>query len=96
METKKKLNRIIHGEGTKISPNMHRVTVYLYNPVRKGTTTGRGSKDFKTTHTFKNINSREKALEILEQFTESRIGGYVSYALIKKAYYNGERLVLGE
>ena len=70
METKKKLNRTIHGEGVKTSPNMHRVVVHLYNPPRKGVMTGRGSKDFKTTHTFKDISTRESAVEIINQFTE--------------------------
>ena len=93
METKKKLNRKIHGEGQKISPNMHRVTVYLYNPPRKGNALGKGSKDFKTTHTFKDIDTHEKAMEIINHFAEGMNNGHISYSMIKRAYYNGECLV---
>jgi hypothetical protein len=91
MKEKKELNRAIHGEGKKVSPNMHRVTVYLYNPPRKGA--AKGSKTFKTTHTFNNVDTPEKAMDIIGQFTESRIG-YVSYSLIKKAEYNGKCIVM--
>jgi len=88
-----KLNRTVHGEGQTISPNMHRVTVYLYNPPRKGAISGRGSKDFKTTHTFKEIKTLEQTMELINQFAESRVGGNLSYSLIKKAYFNGSLIV---
>lgn len=93
METKKKLNRNIHGEGTISSPNMNKVTIYLVNPIRKGSTTGRGSKDFKTTHTFKDVKTFEEAFETINQFAQGRIDGELSYYQIKKAYYNGQLLI---
>lgn len=93
METKTKLNRNVHGEGHKISPNMHRLVVHLYNPPRRDSVTGRGSKDFKTTHTFKEVKTVALAIEALNQFIENRSDGYISYSKIKKAYYNGECMV---
>lgn len=93
METKKKLDRAVHGKGQKLIPNMHRVTVYLYNPARKGSLTGRGSKDFVTTHTFNEINTLEKAVAIINQFAESRNDGRMNYSMIKKAQYNGEFII---
>jgi len=89
METK-----IKSGKGRRVAPNIHRVTVQMYNPPRKGVTTGKGSKDFKTTHTFNNIKTSEEALDVINRFAESRIGGNLSYSLIKKVYYNSEILVL--
>lgn len=86
METKKKLNRAVHGEGQKTSPNMHKLTIYLVNPPRKGALSGHGSKDFKTTHTFKDVLTVEKALEILGQLSDS--------ATVNKAYYNGKQINL--
>lgn len=88
METKTR----IRGKGHKISPNMHSVVVHLYNPSRQGCTTG--SKDFKTTYRFKEIKTLDEALELINHFAESRTGGYISYSMIKKAYYNGVILVL--
>jgi len=85
MKEKKKLNRKVHGEGQKSSPKVHRLSIYLYNPPRKGSITGRGSKDFKTTHTFKEIETMEKALEIINQFAEN--------SAIKKAEYNGKLII---
>lgn len=93
METRKKLNRAIHGEGNKLSPNMHRVTVYLYNPARKGSSMGKGSKDFKTTHAFKGIETLDKAVEVINLFAEGRSDGRMNYSMIKKAYYNGKYII---
>ena len=73
----------------KKNNNIHRLVVYLYNPVRKGSTTGRGSKDFRTTNTFNNVETIHEALEIINRFTD----GYENFSLIKKAYYNGEVII---
>lgn len=93
METKTKLNRKIHGEGELISPNMHRVVVYLYNPARKDSLTGKGSKDFRTTYTFKDVMTIDEALIILKQFEECRGDGSVNCGKIKKAFYNGKLVI---
>lgn len=85
-------NKLGRGKSTKIAPNMHCVVVHLYNPPRQGAS--KGSKDFKTTHTFRGIKTFNAALEIINQFAESRTGGYTSYSMIKKAFYNGSLLVL--
>jgi hypothetical protein len=90
MET---IKRKTHGEGQKISPNMHRVTVYLYNPVRKDSSTGKGSKDFKTTHTFNEVKTFEEAFGIINQFAEGGRDGHMNYSRIKKAYYNGKPII---
>jgi len=93
METKKKLNRAVHGNGQKVNPNMHRVVVYLYNPIRKGSPTGKGSNDFKTTHTFKDVNTIDHAISIINEFAENHSDGGIKYSVIKKAYYNGRLLI---
>lgn len=85
------VNRSIHGEGKKVSPNMQKVTIYLYNPPRKGYS--KGAKDFKTTHSFNEIPTLERAMEVINQFAENREGGMLSYALINKAYYNGKLII---
>ena len=90
MET---IKRKTHGEGQKISPNMHRVTVYLYNPVRKDSSTGRGSRDFHTTRTFKEVMTLDEAVIIINQFEECRGDGSSNCGKIKKAYYNGKLLI---
>ena len=90
METTK---RNAHGEGQKISPNMHKVTVYLHNPPRKDSVTGQGSKDFKTTHTFKDVMSFEEAFSIINQFSDCRGDGTVNCGRVKKAYYNGKLII---
>ena len=77
----------------KVSPNMHRVVVHLYNPPRKGVNTGKGSKDFKTTHTFNDIKTFEGAFEIINHFAEGKADGHINYSMIKRAYYNGAPLV---
>lgn len=74
----------------RICPNIHRLVVHLYNPPRKGTSTGKGSRDFKTTHTFKEIKTLEEALQIIDQFTEGRMD---NYSMIKKARYGDVCLV---
>ena len=92
METKKKSNHVAYGVG-HVSPNTRRVTVYLHNPSRKDSLTGKGSNTFKTTHIFKDIDTLCDALEIIDSFSESRKDGHVSLSAINKAYYNGKLIV---
>jgi len=80
-------------KGGKVSPNMHRIVIHLYNPPRKGGNTGKGSKDFKTTHTFNDVKTFEEAFEIINRFAEGKADGHINYSMIKKAFYNGVVLV---
>ena len=91
METKKKLNRTVHGEGK--SSNVHKLTIYLINPPRDSTCP-RGSNTFKTTYNYKDIMSLDNALNFInESFASYSSEGTTSYTKIKKAFYNGHLLI---